>query len=104
MMRSTMAAALLTCCFLAGCNSEPQRVVTHLPTPPERLVCEGVPAQRPTIPPERTVPGGLETASVRAREAVVAGYVVLLESRLFTCANNMQWRREYEAGLTGQGG
>jgi len=98
-MRRRMAAVLWTPCFLlAAC--EPRRVVEHIPTPPERLVCEGVPAERPAIPPERALPsGGLDTASVRAREAVVGGYLLEIERRLHGCAVNAQWRREFEEGL-----
>lgn len=38
-------------------------------------------------------------ASIRSREGVIVAYLVRIEGQLFTCATNMQWRREYEAGL-----
>ena len=95
---------------LAACG-DTKRVAEHLPTPPERLICERV-GTRPTIPPEhqidwtqiRTVPAAkLEhekyVATVRTREGVVAGYVLKLEGELFKCWLNMTWRREYEAGI-----
>ena len=94
---------------LAGC--EPKRVVEHLPTPPERLVCEPA-GTRPAVPPEYAIdwPRIQSVAQARAehekfvaalrtREGIVAGYIVGLEGKLFTCWTNAQWRREYEAGL-----
>lgn len=99
------AAILLTAC------AETKRVVEHLPTPPERLICERA-GTRPTIPPEAVVAWERITnagaakvaldayvASVRAREAVVADYVLNVEGKLERCAINMDWRRDYEKGL-----
>lgn len=99
------AALLLTAC------ADTKRVAQHLPTPSERLVCERA-GTRPTIPPEhaidwsqvRTVPAArLEhekfVQAVRTREGIVAGYVLKLEGISFVCWNNMEWRRQYEAGV-----
>lgn len=108
-----MALALSTSCLaLSAC--EPKRIVEHLPTPPDRLICAEA-GTRPTIPPEyqidwsqvRTVPQAKAehekyVATIRTREGVVAGYILKLESKLFICSNNMQWRRDYEAGLSSQ--
>jgi len=100
---------LMSFSLLAGCGTD--KVVKHLPTPPERLVCEEA-GDRPAIPPEyvidwtavRTVDQaraehGRYVASIRSREGVIVAYLVSVEGKLFTCATNMQWRREYEAGL-----
>lgn len=100
-----LAALTLTAC------SDTKRVVEHLPTPPERLICERA-GTRPTLPPEhaidwsqiRTVAAAKVehekfVAVLRTREGLVAGYILKLEGQLFQCFNNMQWRREYEAGL-----
>lgn len=37
--------------------------------------------------------------SVRTREGIVAGYIVTIEGRLFTCSNNAQFWRDYWRGL-----
>lgn len=97
---------------LAACG-DTKRVVEHLPTPPERLICERA-GTRPTLPPEhaidwaqvRTVAAAKVehekfVSVLRTREGLVAGYILKLEGELFRCFNNMQWRREYEAGLAG---
>jgi len=75
------------------------------------MVCEAA-AGRPIIPPEYVIDwpavqsvdqarGEHEAfvARLRAREAVVAGYLVDIEGRLFVCSNNAQWWRDYWAGL-----
>jgi hypothetical protein len=76
------------------------------------LVCENKPEVRPSAPPEyqidwskvATVPQARAehdkyVATVRTREGVVAGYVLNIEGRLFTCWTNMEWRRQFEANL-----
>jgi hypothetical protein len=96
---------------LTACG-DTKRVVESLPTPPERLVCERA-GTRPTIPPEHAidwsqvrtvdqakVEHGKYVASIRTREGIVAGYVLKLEGNLFTCWNNMEWRRQFEAGVS----
>lgn len=106
--RLISAAALLV--SLAACG-EPKRVVESLPTPPERLICEPA-GTRPAVPAEyvidwtkiRTVAQAKSehekfVATLRTREGIVAGYIVKIEGKLFTCWTNAQWRRDYEAGL-----
>ena len=103
------ALILLAAVALAGC--ETKRVVEHLPTPPERLICEPA-GTRPTVPPEYSIDWNQIrsidqakaehekfVAVLRTREGIVAGYILKLEGRLFTCWTNMQWRRDYEAGI-----
>lgn len=111
MKRSLMALALLTSSFLlAGC--EPDKVVEHLPTPPDRLVCEAA-GDRPAIPAEHAIDWTTVVtvdqaraehtkyvASIRNREGVITGYIVQVEGKLFTCQSNMDWRRTYEAELS----
>ena len=105
-----MKPYLMAVVLLTGCS--PQRVVEHLPTPPERLVCERA-GDRPALPPEyaidwskvTTVPQAVAehdtfVRSIRTREGKVAGYLVEVEDRLFTCWNNAEWRRNYEAGIS----
>lgn len=95
---------------LAACGTA-KRVVDALPTPPERLICERA-GTRPALPPEhgidwanvRTVPAAkIEhekfVAVLRTREGLVAGYVLKVESVLFNCWTNVQWRRDFEAGI-----
>lgn len=108
-----LRAALFLCAQLAALSAcgEPKRIAEALPTPPERLICERT-GTRPSIPPEHLIDWSqVKTvsaakiehekyvATVRTREGIVAGYVLKLEGVNFTCWNNMQWRREYEAGL-----
>jgi hypothetical protein len=102
---------------VSACGGK-ERVVTQLPTPPERLICEEA-GTRPTVPAEYridwnhvsaapTVAVAVERArsevgrliaSIRTREGIVAAYIVQIEGKLFVCSNNAQWRRDYEAGL-----
>lgn len=98
---------------IASCG-EPDRVVTHLPIPPERIDCEplGVSA-RPALPPEYRIDwSAVENiqqaydehrkfvASVRNREGLIAGYIVDVEGALWACASDDEWLRDREAGLT----
>lgn len=111
MRHNAKALALSTLCLAVSACGGTKRIAEALPTPPERLICERTGA-RPAIPPEhlidwnqvKTVPAAkIEhekyVATVRTREGIVAGYVLKLEGVNFTCWNNVQWRREYEAGL-----
>lgn len=108
-MRCSISLALAATA-LAGC-ADTKRVVEHLPTPPERLVCEPG-GTRPTVPPEyqiqwqqvKTVAQAKAehekfVAVLRTREGIVAGYILSLEGKLFVCVNNAAWRRDFEAGL-----
>jgi hypothetical protein len=75
-------------------------------------VCEGVPAERPAIPPTYVIDWSKVTTvdqahsehdayvrSVLARNQVLAGYIVTIEGRLFVCSNNAQFWRDYWSGL-----
>lgn len=90
---------------LAGC--EPKRVVTNLAPPAERLVCAPAGA-RPNIPAEFVIDWAHVTTvaqakiehegyvrSVRTREGVIAGYILDVEGKLFACANNAAWLRDW---------
>lgn len=105
------ATALSMSCLLLTAASCEKKVVASIPTPPERLICDPA-GSRPTIPSEYvidwlSVPDVLTAqsevkklmTSIRTREGIVAGYLVNVEGKLFTCFNNMQWRREFEADL-----
>ena len=96
--------------LLAACG-EPKRIVESIPTPPERLICENA-GTRPSIPPEhridwtkvRTVAEARAehdkfVAVLRTREGLIAGYILETEGKLFVCASNAQWRRDFEKGL-----
>lgn len=113
MKRLLMVAALsMSCSLLAACD--PEKVVQHLPTPPERLVCEAAGA-RPAIAPEHTIDWNSVVTvdqaraehdkyviSIRNREGVITGYLVSIEGKLFTCYTNMEWRRSFEGRLPKQ--
>lgn len=115
MRRLLLATILSTSCFnLAACG-EPERVASSVRPDldnPDWLVCEGAPAERP----ERGDPLVIDWSTVtsvegakalfdryvaveRQRNGVVANYVVEIEGRLFTCANNAQRWRDYWDGM-----
>lgn len=98
----------------AGCT-KPDHVVTHLPIPPERLDCRAYTAEdRPELPAEHRIDWQrVETlqqaydehrrfvTSVRAREGLIAVYIVEVEGALFACASDDEWLRDRESGLAG---
>lgn len=88
-----------------------KRTTTALKTPSERLICEPAGA-RPSIPPEHQIDwSAVQTVDqaksehdryvrrIRDREGVVVGYLVSLEGKHVVCVVNMEWRRDFEAGL-----
>jgi len=95
MQRLLMAVVLSTSC-LAISACQPKRIVTALPIPPERMDCKAAGA-RPTIPPEATGSHDAFVKSVRAREGVIASYIIEIEGKLFDCASDAQWLREWQA-------
>jgi hypothetical protein len=114
MQRKRQALALSMLCLAVSACGEPKRIAEALPTPPERLICERA-GTRPTITPERSIDWSQITTvdaaklaheqfvkELRTGQGVIAGYVLKLEGINFVCWNNMQWRREFEAGLSQQ--
>lgn len=123
MKQLRMAAALLTCCSgVSACTSTPEVVAEALRpdrTNPERFVCEPA-GTRPSVPAEYSIDWrrietsrnvaaavaamreeqGRFIATLRTREGLVAGYIIELEGRHFTCFNNMAWQRDFYSGLT----
>lgn len=111
MKRQQMVAALLMfCSAVSACG--PQRVMVPVPVPPERMDCSLLESGRPTIPPEFVIDwSGVATTQqarqqhdafvqrLRQREGAVAGYVVELEGRVFACADDAAWLRDFNAGL-----
>lgn len=108
-----VAIMILAFAHVAGCT-EPKRIAEHLPTPPERLVCERA-GTRPVLPAEHEIDWAqvqsvaaakLEhvkfVTTLRSREGLVAGYVLKLEGKLFQCFTNTEWRRQFEKGILGQ--
>lgn len=99
------AALLMACSLLAGC--ETTRVAVPLKPPADRMDCQMIEG-RPVLPAEyqidwskvTTVPQAKtehEAYVVRARErdAIVAGYIVEIEGRLWACSNDDQWLRDF---------
>lgn len=112
-MRLRKMAIVLSMCFLAaGCAKE--RIASPIRpdlSNPDRFICEPAGA-RPIIPPEYQIDWSRVTTiaqakgeheayvrSIRSRENIVAGYIVTIEGLNFTCFNNMQWQRDFYAGL-----
>lgn len=102
--------ALLVFGGLTGCKDrvviKPLNVAA---TYPDKFECEkGVEGGRPALPPELAVPDSLANYKewhkeflerVRARELVVANYVLALEAVNFKCWDNMQWQKDYYSKL-----
>lgn len=100
---------------LAGCAGDPEVVPLNLKArQPDWFTCEGVDPQsdRPTLPPAVTIDWNSLHTVQQAREAhdryvarmvdrngLVVGYMMLIEGRLFTCANNMQAQRDFYDAL-----
>lgn len=113
MRRLLTVGILSTLCFSAACS--PERVAVGVRPDlanPARLVCEAAPDKRP----ERGEPYAIDWSKIetlaqaeiehgryvareRERNAVVASYVVEIEGRLFVCASNAQWWRDYWRAL-----
>jgi hypothetical protein len=112
MKRLLLGIALSTFC-LAGAACNTTRVAVPLKPDPSRMDCVAVtPADRPTIPPEYVIDWGkvLTVAqaraeheafvrTVRTREGVVAGYIVVVESTLFACSSDAAWLRDFYGAL-----
>ena len=112
MKRLLLGIALSTFC-LAGSACNTTRVAVPLKPDPARMDCVAVePGQRPAIPPEYVIDWSkVETVAqarseheafvrtVRTREGVVAGYVVQVEEKLFVCASDAAWLRDFFAAL-----
>ncbi len=106
MKRLLLGIALSTFC-LAACNTT--RVAVPLKPDPSRMDCVAVEGRdRPAIPPEYVIDWARVTTvaqarseheafvrTVRTREGVVAGYVVQVEEKLFLCASDAAWLRDF---------
>lgn len=114
MKRTNMALALLTFSFLlpaASCGDTRRIVEAQIP-PAERMDCRELEGDRPALPREYEIEwGSIETleqaraehdayvASVRSRESVTASYILTVEGRLFACADDAEWLRDFFADL-----
>lgn len=104
----TVAILSMSCSLLAGCDTKRE---LHSVRPdrenPERMVCEAAP-DRPAIPATYEIDWtAVQTVaqarseheayvrSILARNAVISGYIVEIEGRLFVCSNNAQFWRDY---------
>ena len=106
MKRQLLALALSTLC-LAGC--ETFRTAVPVKPPADRMDCvAAAPADRPALPPEYVIDWSRVTTvpqarteheayvrSVRTREGVAVGYIVTIEGRLFVCASDDEWLRDF---------
>lgn len=111
-----LALALSTCCLaLSACGEK--RVQVPLPIPQDRMDCRELSGDqaRPTIPPEYVIDWTTVTTvgqaraehdafvtRLRERERPVALYVVRLEGRVFACADDAEWLRDYTSRLPQQ--
>ena len=111
MRRLLTAAALSMSCLVISSCGQPKVLYKPIPIPAERIDCvyTGV---RPTLPPEHVIDWArlktlaearaehdLYVKSVRAREAVVARYIVSVEGLAFAYSNDAEWIRNYQAEL-----
>lgn len=111
MKRLLLAIALSTSCLAASCNTT--RVAVPLKPDADRLDCVAVdPSARPSIPPEYVIDWSKVATvaqarsehdayvrTIRTREGIVAGYVVQLEDKVFVCASDAAWLRDFYAAL-----
>lgn len=110
-MNSRLAIATATICFLLSACTTTKRAAVAIKPPAERLQCVQA-GTRPMIPPEhvidwqrvRTVPQAKSqhdafVKSVRNREGTITGYILESEDKLFNCATNAQWLREFFDGI-----
>lgn len=113
MLSSTALRLLMLSSALLISACEPKRVVTALPIPPERTDCQAATGKRPTLPPEFVIDwtkvatvGEAKAAHdnfvlvLRGREKAVSNYVLDLEGRLFQCASDAQWIREWNGATS----
>ena len=86
------------------------KTVTTIKPPAERLACIAA-GDRPALPAEHVIDWSAVqsvteakaehlkyVASVRSREGVVVAHIVRIEGKLFTCASNAAWLRDFYAG------
>lgn len=110
MKQSALAAALLMS-SLAVSACAPKRALAPVVPPAAKMQCEPAGA-RPKIPGEYVIDWSkVQTVtqthaehdayvrSIRKREGAVAGYIVQIEGKLFACASNAAWLRDFFAGL-----
>lgn len=113
MKRRLLALALSTFCLaVSGCGEK--RALVPLSIPQDRMDCVELAGDeaRPTIPPEYVIDWTrvqtVDQARVehdafvtrlRERERPVALYVVRLEGRVFACADDAAWLRDFTSRL-----
>lgn len=111
MRQLLMAVALSTSCLTLSSCAHEKVVAEHISIPPDRIDCAFT-GQRPAVAPEykidwtklQTVAQAkaehdLYVKQQRAREAVIARYMVNVEGVLFACANDAEWLRNYEEDM-----
>ncbi len=113
MKRKLLVLALSTCCLAASACTE-KRIQVPIPIPDERTDCAELTGAdaRPIIPPEYVIDWTRVTTlgqarsehdafvtRLRERERPVALYVVRLEGRVFACADDAAWLRDYKKRL-----
>lgn len=113
MKRRLLVLALSTCCLAVSACAE-KRVQVPIPIPADRMDCTELTGDqaRPTIPAEYVIDWSKVTTvqqartehdafvtRLRERERPVALYVVRLEGRVFACADDAGWLRDYTERL-----
>ncbi len=109
MKRRLLVLALSTCCLAVSACTE-KRVQVPIPIPADRMDCTELTGDqaRPKIPAEYDIDWSRVTTvdqaraeheafvtRLRERERPVALYVVRLEGRVFACADDATWLRDY---------
>lgn len=104
---------LMFCSVALTSCTDTLRVAEAVVPPADRMDCEAVDrADRPDIPPEYVIDwSGVTTVEgargeheafvtrLRERESITAVYIVEIEGRLFACANDDAWLRDFFAGI-----
>lgn len=113
MKRLLKAVALSTCCLISvtGCKPAVEYRFKPIPIPAERMDCTAVDkSDRPklgalytidwskvtSVPQAQIEVGKLMTTMIN-RETTVTNYILDIEGKLFLCASDAQWLREYTA-------
>lgn len=107
MKRLLRATALLTLC-LAVSACQTVRTAVPIKPDPDRTDCRVLDGRRSAMPAEYVIDWSTVTTvpqakaehdayvrTVRNREGVTVGHIVAVEERLFLCANDAAWLRDF---------
>ena len=94
-MQKLKIAALSTLFLISLSAGSCQPKVRNIPIPPDRLVCEGLPAEPKLTALDWSKVQTVEDAKtlVFIREGETADYIVKLRGAWFSCHSDVEWNR-----------